>query len=941
LLPPVLLLGLVRAAPPLRPLGDEGGLLQVQLSVDGRPVHAEHALGGASPEHSEQLGSYYRTLASIGDSHAALTAVPKVRLAEMQELQRVALGRGLEKAEESLRQLLLLLPTETREIAVRQASRNAAAQPVCVSAEPWVPEERWLPPRAWQLDPGRAAAAAASSSLELEPLFLQLAPDSNGTGPGSNATVGELFGAHEAPKRSPWLFYVNLLLVLGAFAFIILVIVYFSPLRGAGTVLRNEEGNVEVREWHCNKFAQVCLPFWVPVSEDTQGWFWLYVFAMSVVSGISLGFLYAMAKMRLALVCNPEVFSNYEGSSLRVDVFRSWEALVASVIGVFALPLQFLIFYKELKGRESQWLLLTIQLFLMFAATFASFFATFSSRTVTNWLVTRDADSYWHWQRTFVVAQSLISIFFAVLASYVGIKLRWNWKRYMTNYVLDRYMAKRSYYHLNSNSNKDDGADNPDARLCNDVPAMIAQVTGFAFSMLELVQGLITSLLLVWATIPFWTMFAVGYCMLGSAISMWFAWNFLRLNYETDRKNADFRFAMMNVRSMAEPIALYAGERAEREKINQRFESLQMYTFLSILWGVGFSVFENIYNLGLTTAPQVFVCMRYFRGEMDFGGIGQVTGGFHQLSSNLNYLHGHAESIAGMGNSVMRIAGLLRRIEEVEERSQLSFEFVDEPILELRDVRVCAPSGNVLLLSNVSFSLGRGGKLQRLLVCGRSGVGKSSLLRAVAGIWGRGGGTVVRPPDGDCMFLPQNPYMPTGNLRDQFRYPNVQAQVDPWEWYGREPGKTSEFNSKNHALDEDELMPLLEAVGLGDLPGRFPDGFDQNEDWNRVLSVGEQQRVSAVRCMLKRPKLAILDESTSALSELDEQLLYRRLLGLDIHYISVGHRSSLLNYHEVVLLIKSSKEYELMTPDQYMAHQKEELLAGASFDGGADKPVKL
>jgi putative ATP-binding cassette transporter len=174
-------------------------------------------------------------------------------------------------------------------------------------------------------------------------------------------------------------------------------------------------------------------------------------------------------------------------------------------------------------------------------------------------------------------------------------------------------------------------------------------------------------------------------------------------------------------------------------------------------------------------------------------------------------------------------------------------------------------------------------------------VGKSSLLRAIAGLWTQGKGVIKRPSLGKIFFLPQRPYMLLGSLRDQLLYPRTQRDIS-----------------------EGELRRVLETVRLADLPERVG-GFDVELDWADVLSLGEQQRLAFARLLLNQPRFAVLDEATSALDMENEANLYGRLKELDIHYISVGHRSSILNYHTEVLELKGQDRWRLLPVAEYQA----------------------
>ncbi|MEM9534184.1 MAG: ATP-binding cassette domain-containing protein, partial [Cyanobacteria bacterium P01_E01_bin.45] len=174
-----------------------------------------------------------------------------------------------------------------------------------------------------------------------------------------------------------------------------------------------------------------------------------------------------------------------------------------------------------------------------------------------------------------------------------------------------------------------------------------------------------------------------------------------------------------------------------------------------------------------------------------------------------------------------------------------------------------------------------------------SGCGKSSLMRAIAGLWNNGTGTIARPPRAETVFLPQKPYMLLGSLREQLTYPSPPS-----------------------SYSDEDLRGALADVNLEELPDRF-ESFDAIEDWTDVLSLGEQQRLAFARILLSRPKYAILDESTSALDVTNERMLYELLKRKGITYISVGHRPSLLEFHPQVLQLEKQDRGRMYSAAEY------------------------
>jgi len=393
-----------------------------------------------------------------------------------------------------------------------------------------------------------------------------------------------------------------------------------------------------------------------------------------------------------------------------------------------------------------------------------------------------------------------------------------------------------------------------------------------------------------------WTAYAVLYTVGGSGFAIGFTWVFTRISYEIERREADWRFTMVNVRTNAEAIAFYNGESIEKQQVLDKFELVIEFVWRSIGWGMIFGLYNEFYNIGLLTVPNVLLNRLYFQGKLDFGGMGQVKTSFGSLSGNLNFLLNSSGKVAQLATSVTRLGGILQHTAAIAAMAKAEVRVLDVSRMEIRSLSVKIPDSVRTLVENLTLTVGSE-DCMRLLIIGRSGVGKSSLLRTIAGLWPGCSGEIARPRDSECVFLPQQPYMPLGNLRTQLRYPS---------------------NQSNMSVAEDaELKQYLGVVGLGDLPDRFHHGWEQKEDWKRVLSLGEQQRVAAIIGVLQKPKMIMLDEATSALSDADEELVYSYFTELKVPLVSIGHRKQLLKYHDHVLKLCGGGKWELLSTRAY------------------------
>jgi putative ATP-binding cassette transporter len=284
----------------------------------------------------------------------------------------------------------------------------------------------------------------------------------------------------------------------------------------------------------------------------------------------------------------------------------------------------------------------------------------------------------------------------------------------------------------------------------------------------------------------------------------------------------------------------------------------------------------------------------------------QANFAFSQVYAALSLIVAQIEQITNFAAGVERLSTFSDALSH-EEKAVPGIKSEEEERFGLAHMTLLTPGGTRTLIRDLTLNLEHG---ENLVVVGQSGVGKSSLLRAIAGLWTRGEGTVKRPPLSEIFFLPQKPYMLLGSLRDQLLYPRLDREVS-----------------------EEELRSVLRTVRLQDLPERVG-GFDVELDWADVLSLGEQQRLAFARLIINRPGYAVLDEATSALDVENEANLYRTLKDLGIHYISVGHRTSILEHHNRVLELQGGDRWRLLPAREYRASLEDGLEQGRGDNAG-------
>jgi putative ATP-binding cassette transporter len=331
------------------------------------------------------------------------------------------------------------------------------------------------------------------------------------------------------------------------------------------------------------------------------------------------------------------------------------------------------------------------------------------------------------------------------------------------------------------------------------------------------------------------------------------------------------------LRDNAEPIFIYGGKRHENAQLRDRFSRVVRNFKQLILWQRHLAFFTDSYGSVIALVPYWFLASTYVAGRLEFGQVVQAATAFMALHGSLSIVVTNFPSVANYANIVSRLTEFLGESEaarEADTGGREKIETIEDSRVALDDLTLLTPDRGRTLIANLSADATA---LVPLLVNGPSGAGKTSVMRALAGIWRKGRGTVTRPALADLMFLPQRPYMILGTLRDQLTYPRADGKSD------------------------EQLQEVLRAVNLSNLCERFGGGLDAEMHWADVLSPGEQQRLAFARLLLNRPRYAFLDEATSALDSANEQAMYELLDKSGIPFLSSGHRPSLLRFHRNVL----------------------------------------
>ena len=481
-------------------------------------------------------------------------------------------------------------------------------------------------------------------------------------------------------------------------------------------------------------------------------------------------------------------------------------------------------------------------------------------------------------------------IFLAVYQLYLNQWLQIRWRRWLTRTYLEKWLAGSNHYRMQLLG---DAADNPDQRIAEDVKQFIdAGATGIGIlpiglSLLNATVTLASFAVILWnlsATAPLhvfgisidipgyllWA--ALIYAILGTTLTHLIGRALIALNFQQQRYEADFRFNLVRVRENSEQIALLRGEQAERDRLLLRFANV-VSNWMAIMSRQKKLTFLTAgYSQAAVVFPYIMVSPAYFAGKVQLGGLMQTANAFGQVQGALSVFVNVYRQLAEWRAVVERLSGFDQAIEAARTAAEtppvIAVAPAEATAVSFKDLSVRLPNGVPLVnATGVTIKLG-----ERVLVSGPSGAGKSTLFRALAGLWPFGEGTISIPKNARMMMLPQRPYFPIAPLAAAVAYPAQSGQ-----------------------FDAAKIAELISTVGLPALVPRI----EEEAHWNRMLSLGEQQRLGIARALLYAPDFLFLDEATASLDEPSEAALYRlldqRLPQATI--VSIGHRATLAAFH--------------------------------------------
>ncbi len=513
-------------------------------------------------------------------------------------------------------------------------------------------------------------------------------------------------------------------------------------------------------------------------------------------------------------------------------------------------------------------------------------FLSYAMRDFITALTQRDRDA---WVRGLwkYVAVCFVSVPVGVYYRFASERLSLVWRRWLTQVLIKRYFFNRAYYRIRASQS----VDNPDQRIAEDVKLFTTGVLNFFLVIVNSGVTLVGFLGVLWLVSGKLVGVLFLYATVGTVVSMLFGRRLVGLYFNQYQKEATFRYGLVRVRDAAESIAFFRGEKREHRDLIERLNEVLENSFWIIGWTRNLGFFANGYNYLALIIPGLIVGPMFMRGTVEFGVVTQAESAFAAVLAALSIIIAQIEGLSSFTAGIRRLSDLWDNLddfdaEDAREAEEAKGEINEEALqLKLDDVTVQTPSGDKTLTQHLSLQLPPRGSL---LVMGESGAGKSSLLRTIAGLWSPGGGAIDRPAHNHLIFLPQKPYMVPGNLRAQLVYPLGEEDAN-----------------------DDIITAVLEQVNLHDIFDRVGGDLGKVVDWTNVLSLGEQQRVAFARLFLKKPAIAFLDEATSALDEENERFLYEKLRASGIAFVSVGHRSTLKEFHDTLLLLKADGTSEI------------------------------
>jgi putative ATP-binding cassette transporter len=647
------------------------------------------------------------------------------------------------------------------------------------------------------------------------------------------------------------------------------------------------------------KLQRLAQPYFLPLDGGGVGSAWQFLLLMvamvAVVVGTALLLLTGAVALSGALI--PALQERFLPGVPEwvAGLWKGWigpAVMVCFTAGLLAFGA---LRQRLRQGRWVPWLLLGLIVLLILVINGINVGISFVARNIENALVAYKQDEFW--KIVAIYAGCLVcALPIRALQSYLVPKLGLLWRQWLTSRLIGRYLENRAYYILNPNDETEEEIDNPDQRISQDANSFTIQSLSFTVGVFEALLTFVSFIIVLWTISSKLALVLLAYSVIGTGVIVFAGRKLVNLNNRQLRLEADFRYGLVHIRDNAEAIAFYKGEDVERREADRRLGGAILNYDRLIIWSALIAVIQRSYDYFSRFLPWLVIAPLYFAKQKDFGVFGQAGIAFSQVFFSVSFIVNNITELASFSASISRLEGFQNKVERISGRLLGRGEAAapvpaaaGEDIL-LRHVDLVPPRSDRRLIQDLSLSIAAD---QRLLVVGPSGCGKTSFLRLISGLWPPANGSLQLPPEGELLFIPQKPYMLLGSLREQLCYPQ----------------------SPDRFSDEQLRHVLVEAC-LPDLVERYPD-LTIKQDWPRLLSLGEQQRLAFARLLLNAPRFVVLDEATSALDVATEKRLYQLLLEREMAFVSVGHRPTLTSFHDTVLELDGQGTWRLLPAAGY------------------------